>query len=148
MTHPVRIVVALIKIAAVYLLVSLAIGIYMAITHNHALATIHTHVVLLGWATMAVTGLVYLMLPACGGNRPAAAHSWLHTIGLPVDDRKHQSSLRSPAARELTERPLSDAVGTPSEPKHGTESPYQGSEIRTRFAVLPEPLRSPSSPSK
>jgi len=109
MTHPVRIVVALIKIAAVYLLVSLAIGIYMAITHNHALATIHTHVVLLGWATMAVTGLVYLMLPACGGNRPAAAHSWLHTIGLPVDDRKHQSSLRSPAARELTERPLSDA---------------------------------------
>jgi hypothetical protein len=84
MTHQARIAVTLVKIAAVYLLVSLAIGMYMAITHNHALATVHTHAALLGWATMAVTGLVYLLLPACGGNRLAAAHFWLHNIGLPV----------------------------------------------------------------
>jgi hypothetical protein len=84
MTHPGRVAVTLVKIAAVYLVVSLVIGMYMAITHNHALATVHSHVALLGWATMALTGLVYLLLPACAGNRLAAAHFWLHNIGLPV----------------------------------------------------------------
>ena len=84
MTHPGRIAVTLIKIAAVYLVVSLAIGMYMAITHNHALATVHSHIALLGWATMALTGFVYLMWPACAGNRMAAAHFWLHNVGLPI----------------------------------------------------------------
>jgi L-asparagine transporter-like permease len=84
MAHPGHVAVTLVRIAAVYLLVSLAIGMYMAMTHNHALATVHSHVALLGWATMAVTGLVYLLLPACGGNRLAAAHFWLHNLGLPV----------------------------------------------------------------
>ena len=90
---------------------SLAIGVYMAITHNHALATIHTHVALPGWATMAVTGLVYLMLPACGGNRLAAARFWLHNIGLPAVDWNNQSRLRLPALARLTQRPISDPEG-------------------------------------
>jgi hypothetical protein len=34
--------------------------------------------------------------------------------------RLHQSGLRSPAARELTSPPLSDALGAPSEPRHST----------------------------
>jgi cbb3-type cytochrome oxidase subunit 1 len=84
MTHPGRIALTLVKIAAVYLVVSLAIGMYMAITHNHALATVHSHIALLGWATMALTGLVYLNWPACGANRLASAHFWLHNIGLPI----------------------------------------------------------------
>jgi len=84
MTPPGRFAVTLLKIAAVYLVASLAIGMYMAITHNHALATVHSHIALLGWATMALTGFVYLLWPACGGNRMAAAHFWLHNIGLPI----------------------------------------------------------------
>ena len=79
-----RFAVTLLKIAALYLVASLAIGMYMAITHNHALATVHSHVALLGWATMALTGLVYLLIPECGRSRLAAAHFWLHNAGLPI----------------------------------------------------------------
>jgi cbb3-type cytochrome oxidase subunit 1 len=84
MPHPSRTAVTLVKIAAVYLVVSLAVGMYMAISENHALATVHSHIALLGWATMALTGLVYLMWPACSGNRLAAVHFWLYNIGLPI----------------------------------------------------------------
>jgi cbb3-type cytochrome oxidase subunit 1 len=84
MTHPGRIAVTLVKIAAVYLLASLAIGMYMAITHNHALVTVHSHVGLLGWMSMALTGVAYMLWPACAGRRLAAAHFWLHNAGLPI----------------------------------------------------------------
>lgn len=45
---------------------------------------VHSHVLLLGWATLAITGIVYLVLPRCAVTRLAAAHFWLHNLGLPV----------------------------------------------------------------
>ncbi|MGE5198280.1 MAG: hypothetical protein ACM3H9_01475 [Rhodospirillaceae bacterium] len=84
MTRQNRIAMTLLKIAAIYLVANLAIGMYMAITDNHALATVHSHIALLGWVTMALTGLVYLLVPSCGGHRLAVAHFWLHNIGLPI----------------------------------------------------------------
>jgi len=41
-------------------------------------------VLLLGWATLAITGIVYLVLPRCAGTGLARAHFWLHNLGLPV----------------------------------------------------------------
>jgi hypothetical protein len=76
--------VALVKIASVYLLVGLVMGMAMALAEDFRLASVHSHVLLLGWATLAITGIVYLVLPRCADTRLAAAHFWLHNLGLPL----------------------------------------------------------------
>lgn len=74
----------LVKVATVYLVIGLFWGMYMAISHEHALATVHSHITLLGWVTMAIAGLVYIVRPACANSRLARPHYWLHNIGLPI----------------------------------------------------------------
>lgn len=59
-------------------------GLAIGITKSFYLASAHSHLLLLGWATMAITGIVYLSLPGCGGSRLAPAHFWLLNLGLPV----------------------------------------------------------------
>jgi hypothetical protein len=76
--------VTLLKIASLYLLVGLALGMAMALRKDFSLVSVHSHALLLGWATLGTTGIVYLVLPRCAGTRLATAHFWLHNIGLPV----------------------------------------------------------------
>jgi cbb3-type cytochrome oxidase subunit 1 len=79
-----RIGINLLKIAALYMVAGLASGMYMAISKDHTLAGAHSHITLLGWTTMAITGVIYFVVPACANSRLAGAHFWLHNIGLPV----------------------------------------------------------------
>ena len=74
----------LIVLAALYLVTSLALGFAMAVTGNHALFSVHSHLGLLGWTTMGLTGIVYLVLPGCGDSVLARVHFWLHNLGLPI----------------------------------------------------------------
>jgi len=74
----------LIRIASLYLMVGLTLGLVMALSQDHSLVTVHSHLSLLGWAAMAITGIVYLVLPRCGSSRLAAVHFWLHNTGLPI----------------------------------------------------------------
>jgi len=76
--------IALVKIESVYLLLGLIMGMAMALSEDFSLASVHSHVLLLGWATLATTGIVYLVLPRCAGTRLAVAHFWLHNVGLPL----------------------------------------------------------------
>jgi len=39
---------------------------------------------LLGWTTMAITGVIYIVVPACANSKLAGLHFWLHNIGLPL----------------------------------------------------------------
>jgi hypothetical protein len=75
---------ALVKIAAVYLVIALLLGMSMGIRGDFSLMSIHSHLGLLGWAAMGVTGLVYLVVPGTGRGRLPAVHFWLHNLGLPV----------------------------------------------------------------
>lgn len=56
----------------------------MAIGKDFSLVAVHSHVLLLGWATLGMTGIVYLVLPRCAVTRLAAWHFRLHNLGLPV----------------------------------------------------------------
>jgi hypothetical protein len=76
--------VTLLKIASVYMVGGLAGGLVVAITKQYGFATVHSHVSLVGWVTLALTGLVYLVLPQCATTRWARVHVWLHNLGLPV----------------------------------------------------------------
>jgi hypothetical protein len=74
----------LIKIAAVYLAIGVVMGLAMGIAQNFALHPVHAHVNLLGWATMALAGVVYVQFPHAATTRLARIHFWLHNLALPV----------------------------------------------------------------
>ena len=72
------------KIAVVYLVIGAVLGLSMGIMQNIALAPVHAHILLLGWASLALAGLVYHLYPAASETRLARWHFWLHNIALPV----------------------------------------------------------------
>jgi hypothetical protein len=72
------------KLAVMYLMIGIALGIAMGASENLTLRSVHAHVNLLGWATMALAGLIYSVFPQAGMSRLAKIHFWLHNISLPV----------------------------------------------------------------
>jgi hypothetical protein len=56
----------------------------MGIKQNFALVPVHAHLLLLGWASLALAGVVYHLYPAASETRLARLHFWLHNVGLPV----------------------------------------------------------------
>lgn len=72
------------KIAVVYLLLGALMGGYMGFTQKFALAPVHAHLLLLGWASLALAGLVYHLYPAAAATLSARIHFWLHNLALPV----------------------------------------------------------------
>jgi cbb3-type cytochrome oxidase subunit 1 len=76
--------IRLVKISAAYMLVAVLMGVVMGISGDFSLSSVHSHVALLGWATMAISGILYLLLPALAGSRLAGVHFWGHNLGLPV----------------------------------------------------------------
>ncbi len=75
---------ALVQIASIYMMAGVVLGIAMGVSQGFALVSVHSHLGLLGWSTMAITGLVYIAVPRCAGNRLSRWHFWFHNIGLPV----------------------------------------------------------------
>jgi hypothetical protein len=73
-----------IKIAVVYLFIGALLGLTMGITQKFVLVPVHAHVLLLGWASLALAGLVYHLYPAAAMTRLARIHFWLHNLALPV----------------------------------------------------------------
>ncbi|WP_047154661.1 cytochrome-c oxidase [Aneurinibacillus tyrosinisolvens] len=76
--------VRLIKIAAVYFLIAVLFGMYMSMTQHFEFKGIHAHLALLGWASLAIAGLIYHLFPAAAQHRLGTLHFWLHNVGLPV----------------------------------------------------------------
>lgn len=73
-----------IRIAVVYAIVGIGIGIYMAATHSFLQRDTHAHANLIGWVSLALSGLIYQAYPALAAHVLAKAHFWLHNLGLPV----------------------------------------------------------------
>ena len=76
--------VRFLQIAVVYLFVGAVLGLIMGITQQFTLAPVHAHLLLLGWASLALAGIVYHLYPAAAATRLARIHFWLHNLGLPV----------------------------------------------------------------
>ena len=72
------------RIAVVYLFIGALLGLFMGITQKFVLAPVHAHLLLLGWASLALAGLVYHLYPGAASTRLAHVHFWLHNLGLPV----------------------------------------------------------------
>ncbi|WP_246055234.1 cytochrome-c oxidase [Pseudalkalibacillus caeni] len=76
--------VAFLKIAAVYFLFGVGMGITMEILQDHRLAGAHAHINLVGWASMALFGVMYVLFPKAGESILAKLHFWLYNISLPL----------------------------------------------------------------
>lgn len=72
------------RIAVVYLFLGALMGFAMGITQKFVLAPVHAHLLLLGWASLALAGIVYHLYPPASATRLARLHFWLHNLGLPV----------------------------------------------------------------
>ncbi|WP_284646148.1 cbb3-type cytochrome c oxidase subunit I [Paenibacillus silviterrae] len=72
------------KLAAVYFCVGVILGITMGIMHNFSLTSVHAHINLLGWVSMALFGLIYHFYPKASGTKLAKTHFWLYNIGFPI----------------------------------------------------------------
>ena len=72
------------KLAVVYLILGISLGIAMGASQNFTLRPVHAHVNLLGWTTMALAGLIYSVFPKAGESRLARLHFWLLNLALPV----------------------------------------------------------------
>lgn len=67
-----------------YFVIGTGLGVYMGAAGNHALLSVHSHMSLLGWASMGLTGLLYRSFPAAAQTRLAAWHFWLYQAAVPV----------------------------------------------------------------
>jgi hypothetical protein len=71
-----------IKAAVIYFMMGIGLGIYMGASGDHLLVPVHAHFNLLGWASLALVGLIYHQFPVAGSHRLARIQFWLHNLGL------------------------------------------------------------------
>jgi cbb3-type cytochrome oxidase subunit 1 len=76
--------VRLIKLAVIYLVVGMTLGLVMGITGNFQLRGAHAHINLLGWATLGLAAIVFHIFPELARTRLAAVWFWTYNISLPV----------------------------------------------------------------
>ena len=74
----------LIKLAVLYLVAGMTLGIAMGISHDFLLRPVHAHVNLLGFAVLAVAAFVFHAFPDLARTRLATAWFWLYNISMPV----------------------------------------------------------------
>lgn len=71
-------------LAAACLLCGVSLGISMGMRHDFALAPVHAHVNLVGWASLALYGLTYRAYPALQQSVWAKVHLVLSGVSGPL----------------------------------------------------------------
>ncbi|MEH7179445.1 cbb3-type cytochrome c oxidase subunit I [Neobacillus vireti] len=75
---------AYLKVATVYFTIGVLAGLTMGIIHDFRFTSVHAHVNLLGWVTMALFGIIYHLYPNAANSKLAKTQFWFHNIGVPV----------------------------------------------------------------
>jgi cbb3-type cytochrome oxidase subunit 1 len=76
--------IRLIKLAVVYLVIGMTLGIAMGISHDFLLRPVHAHINLLGFAALAIAAFVFHAFPDLARTRLATAWFWLYNVAMPV----------------------------------------------------------------
>jgi hypothetical protein len=72
------------RLATLYFVVATALGLLMGLSQDHSLFPVHAHLNLLGWVSLALTGVLYERFPAAIGTRLYRIHFWVYNLTLPV----------------------------------------------------------------
>jgi hypothetical protein len=67
-------------LAVVYSLCGMALGLLMAITHDHGQMPTHAHTMVAGWLMSAVFAFFYHLFAAVGKRTIAVVHFWLTAV--------------------------------------------------------------------
>ena len=76
--------IRLIKLAVTYLACGMTLGFYMGATENFLLRSVHAHINLLGWASLALAALVFHAFPALAETRLSRIWFWGYNLAVPV----------------------------------------------------------------
>jgi hypothetical protein len=76
--------IRLIKLAVLYLVIGMTMGIAMGMSHDFLLRPVHAHVNLLGFAVLAIAAFVFHAFPDLARTRLAMAWFWIYNISMPV----------------------------------------------------------------
>ena len=66
------------RLAVLYLIAGVSLGLYMAGSNDHSMAPVHAHLNLLGWVSLALFGLFYRVVPAATATMLAKLHFWIY----------------------------------------------------------------------
>ena len=66
------------RIAVLYFIAGVAVGLGMAMSGVTILRPVHVHLNLLGWVSMMLFGLFYRAVPAAAETKLAKAHFWIY----------------------------------------------------------------------
>lgn len=69
------------RLAGIYALAGMSLGMWMAISGDHGQYPTHAHINLVGWVSFAVYGLVYRAYPAAAQSPLARWHFGLANLG-------------------------------------------------------------------
>jgi hypothetical protein len=66
------------RLAVLYLVAGIALGLFMAASHDHSMFPAHAHLNLLGWVTMSIFAVFYRLWPAAAASKLAKVHFWIY----------------------------------------------------------------------
>jgi hypothetical protein len=72
-----RIDTVFLLLASACLIIGVCLGIYMGVNEDLQLVALHTHINLVGWASLALFGVTYRLYPELAASRLALVHFWL-----------------------------------------------------------------------
>ena len=72
------------KVATIFLIVGIAMGLHMGISEDHSAMPAHAHVMLLGWVTSALFGMYFALQPAKAEWRLAFVHFGVYVLGMVI----------------------------------------------------------------
>lgn len=74
----------LLKLAVIYLMAGMTLGLFMGITHRFEFHSVHAHINLLGWASLGLAALIFKLFPTLAETRLAALYFWIYNLAMPV----------------------------------------------------------------
>jgi hypothetical protein len=66
------------RLAVLYLIAGVGLGLYMAASNDHSMSPVHAHLNLLGWVTLALFGLFYRLVPVATATTLAKLQFWVY----------------------------------------------------------------------
>jgi hypothetical protein len=72
------------KLAVVFVIIGMAMGIWMAASGDHAVMPAHAHLNLLGWVSLFLFGIYYERRPSLDASRIALAQVGLWSVGTVI----------------------------------------------------------------
>jgi hypothetical protein len=76
--------IRLTKLAVIYLVLGMTMGIGMGMSQNFMLRPVHAHINLLGFAVLSIAAFVFHAFPDLARTRLATAWFWLYNIAMPI----------------------------------------------------------------